>query len=159
MHHSFRNVNYAFESMVRGIESGDVPTQASPSRYGDVLRINGPVTITYEDPRERVLFAPGRDCNPFFHLFEALWMLAGRNDLAPIVYFNSKMKEFSDDGGITQPDAYGYRWRKHFGWDQLNAIVEELKKDHTSRRVVLSMWDPVGAAWGAPRLPQSHTRE
>lgn len=141
MHLEYRNVNEAFRVLTESIHKGYIDTKASPSRYGDVLRMKEPVTITYTHPRERVLFNTVRDGNPFFHLFESLWMLAGRNDLAPIVYYNARMAEFSDDGGVTQPDAYGYRWRQHFDWDQLPPIIAELKKDNTSRRVVLQMWD------------------
>jgi Thymidylate synthase len=110
------------------------------SRGGAVLVAPGPVCITYTEPRRRVLFSPTRDANPFFHLFESLWMLAGRNDIAFPCYFNSTYGQFSDDG-VTMWDAYGWRWRSFFGWDQLTAIAEELKANPTSRRCVLSMWN------------------
>lgn len=34
------------------------------------------------------------------------------------------------------------RWRKFFGYDQLDWIVEELTANPDTRRCVLSMWDP-----------------
>lgn len=144
MHLYYRGVNDAFEGLVRGIHRGEFQVNASPSRYGDVLRLDGPVTITYTNPRERVLFNKARDCNSFFHLFESLWMLAGRNDIGSLCYYNSKMKEFSDDG-FTIPDAYGHRWREYFGWDQLESIIDDLKKDKSSRRMVLQMWNSAKA--------------
>src|SRR5690606_13885482 len=140
MHLKFRNVNDAFVGLVQGIHKKEIPTVAMSSRYGDVLRIPEPVIITYRKPRERVLFNQKRDCNPFFHLYESLWMLAGRNDVASLAYYNKRMPEFSDNGK-TFHGAYGYRWRNHFGWDQLRAIVEELRTNSNSRRVVLQMWD------------------
>lgn len=142
MHIIGRNVNDIFRKLVSGIYRKDIETRAFPSRYGAVIRIMDPVIITYTHPRERVLFNVGRDVNPFANLFESLWMISGRNDLDPIAYFTPRFKEFSDDGGITQPDTYGYRWRKHFGWDQIKASIEELRRDPNSRRVVISMWDP-----------------
>lgn len=142
MHIIGRNVNDIFRKLVSGIYRKDIETRAFPSRYGDVIRIMDPVIITYTHPRERILFNVGRDVNPFANLFESLWMISGRNDLDPIAYFTPRFKEFSDDGGITQPDAYGYRWRKYFGWDQIKASIEELRRDPNSRRVVISMWDP-----------------
>lgn len=69
-------------------------------------------------------------------------MLAGRNDLPWLTRFNKKFAAYSDDGGATQPGAYGYRWRNYFGHDQLMDIILELKQNPDSRRVVLSMWDP-----------------
>src|SRR5258708_2083148 len=82
-----------------------------------------------------------RDANPFFHVMETLWMLAGRNDLPWLVRFNKRFASYSDDGGATQPGAYGYRWRNYFGHDQLMDIILELKQNPDSRRVVLAMWD------------------
>lgn len=38
--------------------------------------------------------------------------------------------------------AYGYRWRNHFGRDQIRLAVEALRKDPTDRRVLVSAWDP-----------------
>ncbi len=135
-----RNVNTAFYRLVRSIESRDVPLLRRLSRVGEVLQIAEPVSITYTHPRERVLLFADRDANPFFHLYEALWMLAGRNDVAPLTYYNARMKEFSDDGE-TFWGAYGHRWRRHFGYDQLDDIVEELRRNPNSRRCVLQMWD------------------
>jgi thymidylate synthase len=111
-----------------------------PSRSGPVLVAPGPVTTVYENPGQHVLFSPTRDANPWHNMFEALWMLAGRNDVATNAAFNSGMAQYSDDTK-TFHGAYGYRWRKHFGYDQLDAIVSELQRDPASRRAVLAMWD------------------
>lgn len=110
------------------------------SRNGRVLVAPGPVTTIYNNPRERVLFSPLRDANPFFHIMEALWMLSGRNDVAFPVQFNKRFAEYSDDGK-TAWGAYGWRWREFFGYDQLTDIINELKKNPASRRCVLSMWN------------------
>ena len=110
------------------------------SRVGDVLVFPTPVTTVYHNPRNRVLWSPLRDANPFFHLFESLWMLDGRNNLRYPLRFNSRFGSYSDDGE-TIWGAYGWRWREFFGYDQLNMIVEELKKNPSSRRCVLSMWN------------------
>jgi thymidylate synthase len=155
-----RNVNDAFTHMVRGIYSGKIPTDRRPSRYGDTLTIPEPVTITYARPRERVLFNPARDCNPFFHVYEALWMLAGRNDVAPVAYYTERMREFSDDGE-TLNGAYGRRWRnapasyritptvdppgsflhERDFVDQLDVLTAHLISVPESRRAVLVMWN------------------
>ena len=142
MEFKFRNVNDAFRSLVTGFYDGSIPTRRSPSRVGEVLMVEEPVLVTYTHPQERVLFNRARDCNPFFHLFESLWMLAGRNDVAPLLYYNPRMTDFSDDGE-TLNGAYGYRWRGlSSGFDQLFEIVRQLRADPQSRRCILSMWAP-----------------
>lgn len=123
------------------------------SRNGPVKVFRTPVTLVYERPEERVLTQPERDANPFFHLMECLWMLAGRNDVNYVARYASNMRSFSDDGR-TLNGAYGYRWRHHFATvsptdenevvviDQLETCIARLAKDPNDRRVVLGMWDP-----------------
>lgn len=158
MHIKVRGVNQAFRDIVLGIELVAIPTFVTESRYGKVMQVDEPFAVTYTHPRERVLLNAERDANCFFHLYEALWMLAGRNDVAPLAYYNKRMMEFSDDGK-TLNGAYGYRWRtaaverslegigklawhrQHGGVDQLDVIIQHLKTNPTSRRAVLQMWN------------------
>jgi len=154
MHGRYTNINNAFYALVSDIHDGEILTEVEPSRNGEVMMIPEPVILTYENPTERVLFNTARDANPFFHLFEALWMLAGRNDVAALDTYNSNMKNYSDDGE-TFNGAYGYRWRKakeaffdtdldyidYNEIDQLNILINHLKNNPTSRRAVLQMWN------------------
>ena len=148
MHFYQTNVNDSFRSLVSKFfrlstnKLGcEYPLVKTTSRVGDVLQIVEPVIITYQEPLQRVLFNETRDANPFFHVMESLWLLAGRNDVAPLNYYSSKYSTFCSDDGVTQHAAYGKRWREWFGYDQLACIIEELKKNPSSRRCVLSMWD------------------
>jgi thymidylate synthase len=132
-----RNVN---EALREGANWMKVAGVHEDSRNGPVLRAPGPVITVYSQPTERVLFHPLRHANPYFHLMEALWMLAGRDDLAFVERFNSNMANFSDDGK-TLNAAYGHRWKWAFGYDQLACLMLHLKKFPQSRRAVLTMWD------------------
>lgn len=132
-----RNVNEALpEAMwrlkVMGVEE--------PSRNGPVLVFPEPVTTIYEKPQERVLFWGERDANPIFHCLESIWMLAGRRDVAFPQMFNSRIDQYSDDGENFNA-AYGYRWRHHFGFDQLKRVIEVLQQDSTTRQAVVQMWE------------------
>lgn len=132
-----RNVHQALPEALYQLESVGV---VRSSRNGDVYMFPEPVTTVYEKPAERVVFWAERDANPFFHLMEALWMLGGRNDVGYVAQYVSRMREFSDDGK-TFHGAYGFRWREHFGVDQLTSIIAALKANPDDRRQVLSMWD------------------
>lgn len=110
------------------------------SRNGPVLLFPEPVTSVYEQPEERVLYWPERDANPFFHLMESIWMVAGRNDVKFLSQFVSRMVSYSDDGA-TFHGAYGYRWREHFRVDQLKSIISALTANPDDRRQVLQIWD------------------
>ena len=133
-----RNVNDALSEALWWVKLTGVET---PSRNGRVLRCPTPVAVTYLRPAERVMFSALRDANPFFHLMEAVWMLAGRDDVATPARYAKQIAQYSDDD-ITLNGAYGYRWRGWFGMDQLWAIIEMLKVDPTTRRAVLGMWSP-----------------
>lgn len=119
------------------------------SRNGPVIVAPEPVTTLYGQPMERVCLYPGRDANPFFHLFESMWMLYGSNDAT---WLDSYVSDFSSR--YAEPDgqmhgAYGYRWREHFSsrqtagvMDQLRIIASLIDQNPDSRQLVLSMWDP-----------------
>jgi len=138
---SARNVHQAFP-IALGIllRHGVKRDSRNSSMLGPVLQFPTPVTTVYQNPRERVLFWPQRDANPFLHLYESLWMLVGRNDLAPLVRYAKQFESFSDDGK-TLHGAYGYRWRTHFGVNQLGVVIDKLRNDPDDRRCVVSMWD------------------
>jgi len=87
------------------------------------------------------LFAAKRDANPVFHLAEALWMIAGRNN---VDFLNLFVRDFGARFGEpdgTEHDAYGHRWRLGFGVDQIWACINRLKKNPDDRQAVIQMWD------------------
>jgi thymidylate synthase len=132
------NVNDAYQ---KGMENLYFQGIRQDSRNGEVLEFPTPVTTVYARPIERVLFNAGRDANPFFHLHESLWMLAGRNDVKSVAEFVGTMAQFSDDG-LTFHGAYGERWRGDVAaYDQLMAVIEMLREDPNTRRAVLQMWN------------------
>lgn len=133
-----RNVNDAY---VLGMNLIRNHGELVETRNGPAYKVEMPVTTLYHNPMERVLFNKHRDANPFFHFFEALWMLAGKNDVKFLTQFVGRMADFSDDGQ-TFNAAYGHRWRAHFDQDQINEAIKLLKKDPTTRRCVIGMWDP-----------------
>lgn len=143
-----RNVQAAY---VRGLALVRERGVREETRNGPALVVPGPVLTTYEKPLERVLLDPSRDANPFFHLLESFWMLAGRRDVASLEPFNAGLKKYSDDG-VNYHGAYGHRWREHFpmmegmmqpvSTDQLRRCIELLRVNPADRRVVLTMWDP-----------------
>ena len=132
-----RNVQGALPEMLRHLDLEGVRDE---SRYGNVIVAPTPVTTVYARPWERVIFWAKRDANPFFHLMEALYLLAGRRDVEWLARYNSRMREFSDDGK-TFHGSYGYRWRHHFGFDQLEHVVTLLQRKPRSRRAVIQIWD------------------
>lgn len=148
------------EALLKGLTLLTTEGQRQGSRNGEVLVMPHPVVTVNHNPMQRVSFNSKRDANPFFHLMEALWMLAGRNDITWLDQFVGDFsKRFGDSvsihehpSGLLQHGAYGFRWRNHFdieggggSWppDQLDKAVAMLKANSDDRRVVIAMWDPV----------------
>lgn len=140
LHH--RNLDLAWASLHAHVPPAPLST-TTPSRNGPLWAVPGPFVLQLDRPQERVLFDPERDANPFFHLGEALWMLAGRNTPTPdLTRWVPRLATYSDDGGATLRGAYGHRWRRWWGRDQLRDVVDHLGHHPWSRRAVLGMWDP-----------------
>lgn len=134
-----RNVNAAFRL---GMQLLRQEGHEVHGRTGNVIEVPEPVATTYTCSDERVITIPERDANPFFHFFEALWMLHGDDDVEFVSWFNSRIKDFSDDGKVFH-GAYGRRWRHYWGMDQIEGTVQLLIADPETRRAVICMWDPL----------------
>lgn len=156
-----KNVNEALDRALSDVQyilktpaaaQAELWRKKSPRGMPTIER-KGLVVTEYEHPMERVLFDPIRDANPFFHFFEALWILDGREDVAFLTKFNPNMASYSDDGKVFHA-PYGYRLREHFQRagefgepdgppvDQLVQVIELLKNEPDTRRAVLCIWDP-----------------
>lgn len=73
---------------------------------------------------------------------EILWFLSGSNNVKDLSKHTKIWDSFAEEDG-TVTSAYGYRWRHHFGVDQLQTVMEKLKNDSSSRHGVVMMWSPV----------------
>ena len=142
------------EALRHGLTVLDKYGVSRESRDGPVRVLMHPLTTINLRPSQRVIVHPLRDANPFFHLFESMWMLAGENNAR---FLDRYVRDFSSRYGDERGNihgAYGARWR---GWftdaldtnehelmpDQLALVVDLLRENSNSRQVVLTMWSPV----------------
>lgn len=121
-------------------------TADSLANARETIEWPGLFVTEYWRPQRNVLFDPVRDANPFFHYLEAMWIIAGRQDVRTLAHVLPKMAEYSDDG-VTFHGAYGHRLRHWPGGlgthpDQLDAAISLLRASPNSRQVVLGIWDP-----------------
>ncbi len=81
---------------------------------------------------------------------EIAWFLRGDQDTAFLNAHGVKIwDKFTEPGTDIVDAAYGYRWRKKFGRDQIALAVEALNKNSTDRRVWVQAWDPSSDGLGA----------
>ncbi|MFA6518360.1 MAG: thymidylate synthase [Candidatus Shapirobacteria bacterium] len=72
---------------------------------------------------------------------EQIWFQMGSR--RPAEFLNKYTKiwdDFTNIDGVVSA-AYGYRWRHHFGRDQMEGLVELLEKQPSSRHGVVMTWD------------------
>lgn len=73
---------------------------------------------------------------------EQIWFLMGSR--RPSEFLNKFTKiwdDFTNVDGVVST-AYGYRWRHHFGRDQISLLIKLLEKEPSSRHGVIITWDP-----------------
>lgn len=161
----------AYGAIVAWVFAGDVETNA---RTGVRVKVGRGGTSFRVDLSDGLLPTVGfRKTFPKSAAAEVAWYLQGTQDatfirkyaplwdkfVEPIGYDERELR--SIDGQVKRvnlaPDltfegvraAYGYRWRNHFGRDQIRLAVEALRKDPSDRRCYVSAWDPAEDGLGA----------
>jgi thymidylate synthase len=71
---------------------------------------------------------------------ELLWFLRGSTNIHDDLHQHTPIWDaWADDKGELGP-IYGYQWR-NWGGDQITQAIETIKKDPTSRRIIVSAWN------------------
>lgn len=97
--------------------------------------------ITFDvAPAQGFPLLTARKMFPKFFCAETVWFVAGHKHAGFLQKFTKGWDSFLEEDGTVQT-AYGYRWRHHFGRDQLTELVEHLREEPTSRQGVVLMWD------------------
>lgn len=78
---------------------------------------------------------------------EQCWFVQGEKDTTYLRKFTKMWDKFLEEDG-TLASAYGWRWRHHFGKDQLGSLIALLQKDPSSRHGVIITWDPKDDGYG-----------
>lgn len=73
---------------------------------------------------------------------EQIWFILGSRKPEDYLRKYTKIWDLFTNPGDVVTVAYGYRWRKHFGRDQLKLLIDLLAKDPSSRHGVVVTWDP-----------------
>jgi thymidylate synthase len=91
---------------------------------------------------------------------ELMFFIRGETDTTKLsekgvkIWEGNTTREFLDKMGFTERKVgdmgpmYGYQWRKFFGFDQLKYCINLLKSDPTSRRIIMTSYNPAQAFEG-----------
>lgn len=133
----FRNPADAFLTSLEGL-----------TQRGQTVEVRGTITrellsqtVTFDLPLERCITVPHRKNNIFATIAETMWVIAGRDDIDFLTPYIPRAIAFSDDGERWS-GAYGPRLRNWHGTDQVAEVTSLLRSDPSSRRAVMSIFDP-----------------
>jgi thymidylate synthase len=73
---------------------------------------------------------------------EQAWFILGSRKPEDFLREYTKIWDAFTNPGDVVTVAYGYRWRKHFGRDQLKLLIDLLRNEPGSRHAVIVTWDP-----------------
>jgi thymidylate synthase len=84
---------------------------------------------------------------------ELLWFLRGSTNIHDDLHAHTPIWDaWADEHGELGP-IYGYQWR-HWGGDQITTAIDTIKRDPTSRRIIVSAWNVTDLP--KMRLPPCH---
>lgn len=105
-------------------------------KVGNTLELSN-ISFTITDINKNVL-TTRENFSLSYYLGETIWYGAGKNDVEFISRFGKIWKQLTDDG-LTNNSAYGYILQTKHGFNQIEKIIELLKKDPNSRRAVMNI--------------------
>lgn len=97
--------------------------------------------FTLENPLNSYVTLKARNLSNAYVIGELLWYFSGRNDLKFISKYSKFWNKISDDG-VTSNSAYGYILMHKHNFNQIDFVVEALKKDIETRRAVVTFNTP-----------------
>lgn len=130
--------DHVWQEIVAAFQAGD-GVLVQPGRGGNTKEILH-AAISINDPRRRWIVSRRSPLNIAFAFAELVWIVAGRNDLAFLQAWNTRLPDYVGKGPKLH-GAYGHRLRQKGGVDQLTRAYQALSSNPNTRQVVLQIWD------------------
>lgn len=105
-------------------------------KVGNTLELSN-ISFTITDITKNILTIR-ENFSLSYYLGESVWYGAGKNDVEFISKFGKIWEKLSDDG-LVNNSAYGYILKRKHNFDQIEKMIELLKKDPNSRRAVMNI--------------------
>lgn len=120
------------------ISTPQYTTSSRGNRSREVLN----VSFTLADPHRRTPALAARRTNIVFNIAEALWYLAGRDDINMIGYYAPRLRSLAVDGVHLTGTAYGKRLFAPREASQFDHAVKLLTADPDSKRAAMTVMRP-----------------
>ena len=133
-------------------------TELNERTETEIRMIEGGASFKLSLRNGRLPVANNRAMFPHIAAAEVAWQFMGTQDPTFIMKYAPKLwsKFLTEDletGDEELETAYGYRWMKHFGRNQLKQACSELMNNPTNRQLFVSAWDPAHDGLGGDQPP------
>lgn len=128
-------LNLVQEVLDKGIQKGDRTGTGTKSIFGHQMRF---------DLAEGFPLVTTKKVHLKSIIHELLWFLKGETNIAYLKENGVRIwDEWADENGDLGP-VYGYQWRNWNGEgiDQIKEVIDTLKNNPDSRRIMVSAWNP-----------------
>jgi thymidylate synthase len=141
---------------------GDVLDHGRPTQAGASLSVGGGratrellhYPLQFDNPRDRVLGSPQQRFNAVAAVGRFVWTMAGSDRLADVEFYDANARRFSDDGVTVPGSCDGARLlHPRPGLNQLERVVELLRREAGSRRAVAAIYQPEDAGRRSRDIP------
>lgn len=160
------SMGIAYHELLMDIYNNGI-TEVNSRTNTEIKMLEGGYSFKLDLSSGRLPVAGNRRYFPRVAAAEVAWQFMGTKDPTFILKYAPKLwKKFLEDEtvvsdhGYTAPRkilkaAYGYRWMRHFGRDQLALAINELMYNPTNRQLYISAWDPATDGLGSPDQPMN----
>lgn len=155
-------ISYIYRELVGQIMSSNtiVPSTKEPTSVGscfgkknrntkELLGVNFNILC----PEKCIIDPTLRQLNMPFAIANCIWTLSGSNDLEFIEYYNSRGKDFSDDGETLYGSHGGRLFGVNGGRNQIKDIIEKLNTYRETRRAVAQIFEKVDISSKSKDIP------
>lgn len=144
-----QSMHEAYQSLLTELyHSGE--TEINTRTGVGIKMLDGGHSFKLDLSNGRIPIAGNRRYWPRVAAAETAWQFMGTQSPDWILSKAPKIwQDFVEDGKLKT--AYGYRWRRHFGRDQLALAMFELISNPTNRQLYISAWDPSSDGLGGPQ--------
>ncbi len=128
-------LNLVQEVLDKGVQKGDRTGTGTKSIFGHQMRF---------DLAEGFPLVTTKKVHLKSIIHELLWFLKGETNIAYLKEHGVRIwDEWADENGDLGP-VYGYQWRNWNGEgiDQIKEVIDTLKTNPDSRRIMVSAWNP-----------------
>lgn len=128
-------LNLVQEVLDRGVQKGDRTGTGTKSIFGHQMRF---------DLAEGFPLVTTKKVHLKSIIHELLWFLKGETNIAYLKENGVRIwDDWADENGDLGP-VYGYQWRNWNGEgiDQIKEVIDTLKNNPDSRRIMVSAWNP-----------------